>query len=61
MIENSKRFVDSALILHGLIDELIPERISREFFTDIGSVDKTLMIYSGLGHEVLKNHAKTKF
>lgn len=39
MVANAKRFIDSTLILHGLIDELIPERISREFFTDIGSTD----------------------
>ncbi|NMA14412.1 MAG: alpha/beta hydrolase [Clostridia bacterium] len=60
MVANAKRFTDSVFVLHGLNDELIPERISREFFADIGSTDKTLIIYSGLGHEILNEPSKDR-
>ncbi len=60
LVANAKKFIDPVLVLHGLNDELIPEKISREFFSDIGSVDKTLIIYSGLGHEILNEPCKNK-
>lgn len=56
----AKNFTDSVLILHGLNDELIPEKFSRVFFDNIGSTDKSLIIYSGLGHEILNEPCKNK-
>lgn len=60
MVENAKRFTASVFILHGLNAELIPEGVSREFFADIGSKYKTLIIYSGLSHEILNEPCKDR-
>ncbi|NMB37729.1 MAG: alpha/beta hydrolase [Bacteroidales bacterium] len=55
---NARNFTDPVLVLHGLNDELIPEKFSRQFFERIGSTDKSLIIYSGLAHELLNEPCK---
>ena len=55
---HSSRFVDSILLLHGCNDELVNEQVSREFFGEISSKDKTLKIYAFLFHEILNEPSK---
>ena len=50
--ENSGKFTDPVLILHGANDGLVSEKDSRELFGDISSEDKTLKIYAKLFHEI---------
>lgn len=56
--ENSDKFTDSTLILHGVKDGLVMEKDSRDFFGDIGSEDKMLKIYPFLMHEILNEKTK---
>jgi alpha-beta hydrolase superfamily lysophospholipase len=58
--ENAEKFTDPTLVLHGANDALVAEKDSREFFSEIGSTDKTLFIYSSLYHEILNEPCKDK-
>lgn len=58
--ENAQQFTDPVLILHGANDALVAEQDSREFFSEIGSADKTLFVYSTLFHEILNEPCKDK-
>lgn len=58
--ENAVAFTDPVMILHGAKDALVAEKDSREFFSEIGSDDKTLFIYSTLFHEILNEPSKDK-
>lgn len=40
------------LVTHGSADRVMPVSASREFFTKIGSMDKTLRVYEGWEHEL---------
>lgn len=53
LIQNPRNFTDPVLVLHGCNDGLVSEQDSREFFGEIGSEDKTLIIYARLFHEIL--------
>lgn len=56
--ENSHRFVDPILVLHGANDGLVSEKDSRDFFGDISSENKTLKIYAKLYHEIFNEYSK---
>jgi len=51
--ENAKNFIDPALIMHGAKDGLVSEKDSRDFFGEISSDDKGLLIFPNLFHEIL--------
>jgi lysophospholipase len=55
---NAKRFVEPVLIMHGCDDGLVAERDSREFFGEIGSKDKGLIIFPFLMHEIFNEKSK---
>lgn len=46
------------LILHGQKDSIVPNTISIDFYQQINSEDKELVIYSGLYHEILNELKK---
>lgn len=56
--ENSSKFVDPVLMLHGCNDGLVSEKDSRDFFGDISSTDKSLKIYPHLFHEIFNEPVK---
>ena len=58
--EFADRFIDPVMILHGANDGLVSEKDSRAFFSEIGSEDKSLSIYSKLYHEILNEPCKDK-
>lgn len=58
--ENANRFIDPVLVLHGNEDGLVAEKDSRDFYGEIGSIDKTLKIYSSLMHEIFNEPSKFK-
>lgn len=55
---NGDRFVEPVLVMHGANDGLVSEKDSRDFFGEIASADKTLIIYAKLFHEILNEPAK---
>ena len=56
--ENPKAFIDPVLIMHGVKDGLVSEKDSRDFFSEISSEDKGLIIFPNLYHEILNEPAK---
>ena len=56
--ENPKQFVDPVLIMHGAKDGLVSEKDSRDFFGEIASDDKGLLIFPNLCHEILNEPTK---
>ena len=58
--ENAESFVDPVLVLHGNEDGLVAEKDSRDFYGEIGSIDKTLKIYASLMHEIFNEPSKYK-
>ncbi|MGB4438924.1 MAG: lysophospholipase [Sedimentibacter sp.] len=56
--ENSSKFTDPVLMLHGCNDGLVSEKDSRDFFGDISSADKSLKIYPRLFHEIFNEPVK---
>ena len=56
--ENSDKFKDPVLLLHGCNDGLVSEKDSRDFFGDISSTDKSLIIYPHLFHEIFNEPVK---
>jgi alpha-beta hydrolase superfamily lysophospholipase len=56
--QNSSKFVDPVLLLHGCNDGLVSEKDSRDLFGDISSEDKTLKIYAFLFHEIFNEPSK---
>jgi lysophospholipase len=56
--QNSNKFVDPVLLLHGCHDGLVSEKDSRDLFGDIASTDKTLKIYAFLFHEIFNEPSK---
>ena len=55
---NADKFVDPVLVMHGAKDALVGEKDSRDFFGEIASDDKGLLIFPGLLHEILNEPAK---
>lgn len=51
-------FTYPVLLLHGACDGLVAEKDSRDFFGDIASGDKSLIIYAKLFHEILNEPCK---
>jgi len=58
--EHSSLFVEPALIMHGCNDGLVSEKDSRDFYGDISSEDKTLIIYARLSHEIFNETVKDR-
>jgi len=56
--DNPKRFVDPVLIMHGADDGLVSEKDSRDLFGEIGSVDKGLLVFPKLFHEIMNEPSK---
>lgn len=56
--ENPGRFTDPVLLMHGADDGLVSEKDSRDFFGEIASEDKGLIIYPKLFHEILNEPSK---
>lgn len=56
--QNSSKFVDPVLLLHGCHDGLVSEKNSRDLFGDIASQDKSLKIYAFLLHEIFNEPSK---
>lgn len=56
--ENSDKFSDSILMLHGANDGLVKEKDTRDFFGDISSEDKSMIIYPFVMHEILNEKIK---
>jgi len=56
--DNSSSFKYPVLILHGANDGIVSEKDSRDFFGDIVSSDKSLIIYPHLFHEILNESVK---
>lgn len=50
---HADRFVNDVLIMHGLNDGLVSYEDSVQFFSEIGSINKSLRIYDTLEHEIL--------
>lgn len=55
---NAEKFADPALILHGANDGLVSYLDSCDLYKEISSDDKTLHIYSKLGHEIFNEPCK---
>ena len=53
MWANIEKFTDPVLILQGGDDKITPEYTSRDFFDKLKAADKSLMVFAGLGHEIL--------
>lgn len=51
--ENIRQFQDPVLILQGGADQITPEYTSRDFFEKLTVTDKSLIVFAGLGHEIL--------
>lgn len=56
--ENSFKFIEPVILLHGCNDGLVSEKDSRDFFGDISSTDKCLKIYPHLFHEIFNEPVK---
>jgi len=56
--KNPETFVEPCLILHGANDMLILEKDSRDFYGDVASKDKQLIIYPNLYHEIFNEKIK---
>jgi lysophospholipase len=56
--ENPQRFADPVLIMHGAKDGLVSEKDSRDFFGEIASDDKGLLIFPNLFHEIMNEPVK---
>jgi lysophospholipase len=56
--QNANRFSDPVLVLHGSHDGLVSEKDSRDFFGEIASKDKSLIIYAHLFHEIFNEPSK---
>ncbi len=58
--QNSSKFVEPVLLLHGCHDGLVSEKDSRDLFGDVSSEDKTLKIYAFLFHEIFNEPCKNE-
>lgn len=56
--ENPDKFTYPVLVMHGCKDGLVSEKDSRDFFGEIASEDKGLVIYPRLFHEILNEPSK---
>ena len=54
----AKDFRDPVLILHGEEDGLVSVKDSEQFYEEISSSDKELIIYPDLMHEILNEFSK---
>ncbi|GHV64016.1 monoacylglycerol lipase [Spirochaetia bacterium] len=57
---NGRRFTAPVLVMHGADDGLVSEKDSRDFYGDIASKDKSLIIYSKLQHEIFNEIGREK-
>jgi lysophospholipase len=55
---NPAKFADPVLIMHGARDGLVSEKDSRDFFGEISSGDKGLLIFPNLFHEIMNEPVK---
>lgn len=55
---NPQRLTDAVLVTHGVNDGLVSEKDSRDFFGEIASEDKGLIIFPKLFHEILNEPCK---
>ena len=51
---NASSYRLPVLFLHGKADKIVPYRASEEIFAQISSKDKTLKLYEGLYHELVR-------
>lgn len=56
--KNPDQFTCPVLVMHGCKDGLVSEKDSRDFFGEIASEDKGLVIYPLLFHEILNEPCK---
>lgn len=56
--ENTERFIDSVLILHGAEDTLVSYKDSLEFFKEIPAQDKQVKLYGNFFHEIFNEYGK---
>jgi len=56
--ENPGKFCYPVLIMHGAKDGLVSEKDSRDFFGEIASDDKGLLIFPNLFHEIMNEPVK---
>jgi len=56
--ENAGQFQYPVLVMHGANDSLVSEQDSRDFFGEIASKDKGLLIFPGLLHEILNEPSR---
>ena len=50
---NASQFTDKVLVMHGKNDGLVSYEDSVQFYSEIGSTEKSLRIYDDLEHEIL--------
>jgi lysophospholipase len=55
---NAAALVDPVLILHGANDGIVAELDSRQLFGEVGSVDKALVLYPAMMHEILNEYRR---
>ncbi|MBV1758639.1 MAG: lysophospholipase [Dethiosulfatibacter sp.] len=58
LIANRNNYTCPCLILHGEKDKIIDKAVSEKLFDSIASIDKELIIYEGLYHEILNEPEK---
>ncbi len=56
--ENAAAFTYPVLVMHGADDGLVSEKDSRDFFGEIASEDKGLLIFPKLYHEILNEPSR---
>jgi lysophospholipase len=56
--ENPGGFRDPVIVMHGARDGIVSEKDSRDFFGEIASEDKGLLVFPNLFHEILNEPVK---
>lgn len=51
LAKNNKNFVVPVLIINGNADYIVDQKDAIEFYMETGNKDKSLIIFSGIGHE----------
>ena len=57
---NIKDYTLPCLLTHGGGDKISPSKNSQDFYNNISSTDKEIIIYDGLYHEILNENEKDK-
>jgi len=50
--KNMKNFVKPVLVLNGNVDFLVNQKDAIDFYSELDNKDKSLIIFSGVGHEL---------